>query len=94
MTLATPPAFSAPDPGTCAAVGNYTDGAGSQQGFVASETNGVWGQAIEVPGLGALNKGDAEAFSVSCAPAGGCAAGGYYTGRLHHSQGFVVNQTG
>ena len=32
-----------------------------QQGFVASERNGRWGKAIEVPGLGALNKGgDAE----------------------------------
>jgi hypothetical protein len=138
--------------GNCAAVGDYTDGDGRQQGFVASERHGRWGRAIEVPGLGALNKGDAAvesvsctpdggcaasgyysavggdtdfqgfvvverddvwgraievpglgalnrgggaaAFSVSCAAAGGCAVGGYYTGRRHHSQGFVASQTG
>ncbi|HEX2322792.1 MAG TPA: hypothetical protein VHJ18_27770 [Streptosporangiaceae bacterium] len=42
---------------------------------------GPWGRAIEVPGLGALNKG-ADAIDVSgvssfsCASAGNCAAGG------------------
>ena len=47
--------------GNCAAGGDYTDRHGDQQGFVAVERNGVWGKAIEVPGLGALNKGgDAE----------------------------------
>ena len=53
------------------------------------------GRAIAVPGLGALNTGgDAENFTVSCAPAGTCAAGGYYPDRHHHEQGFVVSQTG
>ena len=42
--------------GNCAAGGDYTDRRGGGQGFVASKQNGVWGQAIEVPGLGALNK--------------------------------------
>src|SRR6266702_1479497 len=40
--------------GNCAA-GGYYGPAGHGQGFVVSEKNGVWGQAIEVPGLGALN---------------------------------------
>ena len=40
---------------------------------------GSWGRAIEVPGLGALNKGlEAEVSSVSCASPGYCAGGGYY----------------
>ena len=74
--------------GNCAAGGYYTDGAGSEQGFVASERNGVWGQAIEVPGLAALNTGeDAEVDSVSCASAGNCAAGGDYAGRITASRG-------
>jgi hypothetical protein len=30
---------------------------------------------------------------VSCAPAGTCSAGGYYTDRSHHQQAFVVSQT-
>ncbi len=64
--------------GNCAA-GGYYYADGGQRAFVASEKNGVWGQAIEVPGLGALNTGgDADVYSVSCASAGNCAAGGRY----------------
>ncbi len=86
---------SCASPGNCAAGGDYADGGHNGQGFVASEQDGVWGQAIEVPGLGGLNRGgDAQLRSVSCAPAGGCAAGGNYADRRHHFQGFVVSQTG
>ena len=50
-----------------------------------------WGRAIEVPGLGALNKGGkADVFSVSCGAAGNCAAGGTYRDSRHHRQGFVA----
>ncbi len=78
-------------PGNCAAGGDYQDGAGAGQGFVAVERNGVWGQAIEVPGLGALNKGGyADVSSVSCATAGNCAAGGDYQDGAGAGQGFVA----
>ena len=50
---------------------------------------GSWGRAIEVPGLGALNKGGAYVVSVSCASAGNCAAGGIYLDRRGW-QGFVA----
>src|SRR5262245_51761522 len=43
--------------GNCAAVGHYTDSSGHQQAFVASETNGTWHAASEVPGTATLNKG-------------------------------------
>lgn len=44
---------------------------------MASEKNGAWGQAINVPGLGALGNGRwASLSSVSCASPGNCAAGG------------------
>src|SRR5215470_13113987 len=43
--------------GNCAAGGYYRDRHGHGQGFVVSEKTGLWGRAIEVPGLGALNKG-------------------------------------
>ena len=83
--------------GNCAAIGQY----GSRGGlplFVVSEKNGVWGRAIEVPGLATLNKGGggygADATSVSCAPAGTCTACGSYTDASGHSQGFIVSQTG
>jgi hypothetical protein len=51
------------------------------------------GNAIEVPGLGALNAGgDAIVNSVSCAAAGNCAAGGSYKDGSGHIQAFVVSQ--
>ena len=82
-------------PGDCAVGGVYQDRRGHYQGFVVSLRHGVWGRAIEVPGLGAQNKGgDAGVNSVSCAVAGSCAAGGSYTGRHHLPEGFVVSQTG
>ena len=81
-------------PGNCAAGGGYSDSGDSGQGFVAVEQNGAWGRAIEVPGLGALNKGDAWVSSVSCAAPGSCAAGGGYTDRRGNFQGFAVSQTG
>ena len=65
----------------CSAAGDYEDSSGGKQVFVASEVNGTWGQAEEVPGTAALNQdGNAKASSVSCASAGNCVAGGYYGG--------------
>jgi hypothetical protein len=78
--------------GNCAAAGGYIDGSDHFQVFVVSETNGTWGTAIEAPHLGTLNAGgDAAVFSVSCAPAGNCAAGGFYTDGSGHTQAFVVS---
>jgi hypothetical protein len=77
--------------GNCAAGGYYSQGELNRQGFVAVERDGVWGHAIQVPGLAALNKDQyAEVYSVSCAPAGSCAAGGYYTYGGGNQQGFVA----
>jgi hypothetical protein len=78
--------------GNCAAGLTYTSDLGPQQAFVVSETNGTWGNAIAIPGLGALNTGgNASVSSVSCASAGNCAAGGTYTDRAGRSQAFVVS---
>jgi hypothetical protein len=80
--------------GNCAAGGSYQDDGGRQQGFVVSETNGAWGQAIQVPGLAALSAGgNAGVGSVSCASAGNCAAGGSYAAGGGRQQGFVVSET-
>src|SRR5260370_30736166 len=79
--------------GKGAAGGFYTDGSGNEQAFVVSQRHGVWARAIEVPGLGALNKGgDARVNSVSCPSAGNCAAGGNYFDGPGHRQGFVVHR--
>src|SRR5215471_4045852 len=54
-------------------------GAGPAVAGVPSAGAGGWDKAIEVPGTAALNTGgNAEVSSVSCAAAGGCAAGGDY----------------
>ena len=80
--------------GNCSAGGYYTDSSGRHQVFVVSEVNGTWHAAIEVPGTAALNKGgNANVFSVSCASAGNCSAGGYYTTDSYgHTQAFVVSE--
>jgi hypothetical protein len=63
-------------PGECVAGGNFNN---DSLPFLVSETNGSWGNAIEVPGVAKLNPGyDTTLTSLSCAAAGECAAGGYY----------------
>ena len=75
----------------CVAAGNYTDRDNGDQGFVVVDRNGRWGKAIRVPGLTALTHGALTAVnSVSCAPAGNCAAGGVYASITGGSQGFAV----
>jgi hypothetical protein len=84
---------SCPTAGSCAAGGEYADRSSRFQAFVASEQNGRWGNAIEVPRSAALNAdGNAQVFSVSCPTAGSCAAGGYYTDRTSSSQAFVATE--
>src|SRR5262249_34903920 len=63
------------------------------RGFVVVERNGRWHRAVEVPGLGALNRGgNAEVTWVSCASRGSCAAVGFYTDSGGHQQGFVAGE--
>ena len=78
--------------GNCGAGGFYTDSSGHEQVFVASEVNGSWGKAIEVPGTAALNHGNANIDSVSCGSAGNCGAGGIYRDHSFHQQVFVVSE--
>ena len=57
-------------PGECAASGYYTDADG-YQGFVVTQTEGVWGDALPVPGLKSLNVGN----DASCPVGVVCCAG-------------------
>ena len=76
--------------GNCTAGGSYNS-SGFFQAFVVTETNGAWGQAKEV--AAALNtRNDAGLKSVSCASAGNCTAGGFYTDSSGFSQAFVVTE--
>ena len=79
--------------GECAAIGWYTDGADEYQGFVVTQTGGVWGEAVPIPGLEALNVGgETVPESVSCAAAGECAVIGWYTTAGDEKyQGFVAD---
>jgi len=83
---------SCPSAGNCAAGGFYKDISGNYQAFAASEVNGTWKAAIEVPGTAALNKGgSAEVYSVSCGSAGNCAGGGEYASSTGKYQAFVTS---
>ena len=85
---------SCASPGNCSAGGDYLDSSDHRQVFVASQVNGTWHAAIEVPGTAALNRGgSAQVGSVSCAAAGGCSAGGFYTDGKGGEQAFVVSET-
>jgi hypothetical protein len=56
--------------------------------------NGRWRTAIEVPGTAALNKtGGAAVYSVSCAAARKCSAGGSCQDGSSNTQAFVVSKT-
>jgi hypothetical protein len=80
--------------GNCAAGGSYVDGSSHRQAYVATEHGGVWGAAIEVPGTAHLNAGGfAQVYEVSCASAGNCAAGGFYTDASNVRHAFVVDET-
>ena len=84
--------------GNCNAGGEYNDSSGRGQAFVVTQTNGTWGKAKEVPGIGALNQGGgagvngAAVYSMSCASAGNCSAGGNYKDGSGHFQVFVVTK--
>jgi hypothetical protein len=87
-------AVSCASAGNCSAGGEYVSSSnGIYQAFVVGEANGTWGTAVEVPGTAALNKGGGAVIgSVSCASAGNCGAGGYYTDSSGHEQAFVVGE--
>jgi hypothetical protein len=79
--------------GNCSAGGDYTTRSGHTQAFVARERHGTWGTAQEAPGTAALNTGGlAVILSVSCASAGNCSAGGYYTTSSRLTQAFVMGE--
>lgn len=80
--------------GNCSIAGRYQDSSFRYQAFVATETNGTWGKAEEVPGTGALNRGgDAGVGSMSCPSAGNCIAVGSYSDISTNDHEFAVTET-
>jgi hypothetical protein len=87
-------AISCTSPGNCAIAGTYHEQAnGDNGGYVASETDGVWGAAQQIRGAPASPAFDVTA--ISCASAGNCGLAGSYNGpdgRTRWFIPFVVSQ--
>jgi hypothetical protein len=73
-------AVSCKSGGNCTVTGEFSTSLRGTKAFAASEVNGTWANAIEIPGITALGGGTdaATARVVSCATPGNCAAGGVY----------------
>ena len=63
---------------------------GTQAAAALAAPGGTWGNAKEVA-AGLNQGGEGQLNSVSCASAGNCSAGGYYTDAAGHFQAFVVS---
>ncbi|MDX6481532.1 MAG: trimeric autotransporter adhesin [Gaiellaceae bacterium] len=94
------PSISCGADGACVVAGYYGsaidathDVAGEGfHAYVASESNGVWGKALELPGTQTLTRANGAAvYSVSCASAHDCAVGGVYRDEGGQAQAFVAN---
>ncbi len=89
---ATVSSVSCASPGSCSAGGTYQNPSDDTQAFVVTEANGIWGKAIEVPGITALGT-QAEILSLSCARPGKCTAGGdFFKSGVVGIQAMVVNE--
>jgi hypothetical protein len=80
-------------PGSCTADGDFVNALGQVNGYVATETAGVWADAQAVPGLAALGASGSDLDALSCWAAAHCALGGSVdtaTGR----QAMVLNLLG
>jgi hypothetical protein len=88
-------ALSCPSEGNCTAVGQYTDSAGHEQGFLLNETAGTWGTAVEAPLPANVGpKPQVVLDRLSCPSAGNCTAVGNYTEPSRNGwQGFLVSET-
>jgi hypothetical protein len=83
-------------PGYCTAGGYYLANSTSYEPFVVSEVNGIWHNAIRVPGIVSRPANGhvgptAKVTSVSCASARNCSVGGSYYDSVH-IQAFVASK--
>ena len=78
--------------GNCSAGGSYSNKLGNAQPFVVSEVRGTWRTAQKVAGAIISALGNGQVRSVSCASAGNCSAGGFYTSRSGNQEAFVVTE--
>ena len=79
----------------CRSIGNCVIGGdfeGTQMALLDSETNGVWGTAVAVPGVTSFGRFSSSVASISCGGASSCSAGGTYANRSGDRIGFVTNE--
>ena len=87
-------AVSCQSVGNCTAAGSYTDASGDRQAMVASEANGTWAQAVEVPApVGAALDPAASLDAISCPSAGACTASGGYMDLSSNQEAMVATGT-
>ena len=88
-------AIDCPTDGSCTAVGWYQTLAGASDLFVDSASSGVWGTAVAMPGLAALNDGatlqndGAAAAGLACTGVGDCVIAGNYDDTTSNAQLFT-----
>jgi hypothetical protein len=86
--------LACPSAGNCTAAGEYRDTAEHEQGFLLSESAGVWGAAVQTPlPADASSQPEVKLTQLACPSAGNCVlVGNYYdgSGRRH---GFVASET-
>ncbi|MGA9875742.1 MAG: hypothetical protein WBQ21_08030 [Solirubrobacteraceae bacterium] len=84
-------------PGSCIAVGTFTDSGGLLQPMVATETKGVWGRASEIAVPSDANATTADGVgldSVACTSQGNCVAVGAYDDNSPGQQPMVAVEAG
>jgi hypothetical protein len=77
--------------GNCMVGNNYTNSHNRAQVFVVSEAHGVWGDAVQVPGLSALASSSSELSAISCATAQSCSVGGLFSLPLPKNEAQGIN---
>jgi hypothetical protein len=87
-------ALSCASAGNCSAGGAFGNSSRTSFGpMVASESNGTWRKALQVPGTTGFDAfGSANVDAISCASPGNCAAGGSYHVAASTIEAFVVVQ--
>jgi hypothetical protein len=75
-------------PGSCTAVGT----SGTQESFVATETNGRWAPSVLFPGSTLADQTGSTLSAVSCGSRRNCGAGGSYTDKSGDTIPFVIDE--
>lgn len=95
-------AASCSSPGNCTVGGTYIDANQAPQAFIATESGGTWGDALEVPGTAQLNSGGgavsfgvpigAQVQTIDCPSDGNCTVVGWYETASDASDLFVDSE--